>query len=129
MFRRGVARGLPSGAFQFWFVFLPAAPSYGVHGARAALPVGFVSSHLYRVKALRRLFGSRSSSRHGLLMTYGYLRLACSPASDDPRGATSPASFLVVATRLQDSVHTTRQRARDGRLVGIPLSLPSTLIL
>ena len=65
-FRGGVARGLPSGAFQFWFVFSPAAPSYGVHRARAALPVGFVSSHLYRVKALMRLFGSRSSSRYGL---------------------------------------------------------------
>jgi hypothetical protein len=65
-FRGGVARGLPSGAFQFWFVFSPAAPSYRVHRARAALPVGFVSSHLYRVKALMRLFGSRSSSRYGL---------------------------------------------------------------
>jgi len=51
-FRRGVARGLPSGAFQFWFVFMPTAPSYWVHRAGAALPVGFVSSHLYRVNAL-----------------------------------------------------------------------------
>jgi hypothetical protein len=65
-FRRGVARGLPSGAFQFWLVLLPTAPSYRVTGRGRPALLGFVSSHLYRVGALTRLFGSRSLSRYGL---------------------------------------------------------------
>jgi len=41
-------------------------PLTGSIGRGRPAPVGFVFSHLFRVKALRRWFGSRSSSRHGL---------------------------------------------------------------
>jgi hypothetical protein len=59
----GVARSLLRDALPF--CFSPTAPSYWFTGRGRPFPLAFVPSHLRRVSALKRFFGSWSSSQHG----------------------------------------------------------------
>src|ERR1700693_4686217 len=117
--RRGVARGLLAAPSSSGSCSCRPRPLRGAQGAGGLLPssgVGSQSSlkgqgpHAVVLHREQVLITTRS------LMTYGYLRLACSRTSDHPRRTTPPARRFVVSARLQNAVHTTRQRTGDGRL-------------